>query len=45
MLDAAGYNDTGICLSNGLDEYTIRDLIAQGAQINSIGAGDNIAGG
>lgn len=43
MLDAAGYNDAGICLSNGLDEYTIRDLIAQGAQINSIGAGDNIA--
>lgn len=43
MLDAAGYKDTGICLSNGLDEYTIRDLINQGAQINSIGAGDNIA--
>lgn len=43
MLDEAGYKDTGICLSNGLDEYTIRDLIIQGAKINSIGAGDNIA--
>ena len=43
MLDEAGYKDTGICLSNGLDEYTIRDLITQGAKINSIGAGDNIA--
>ena len=45
MLDEAGYKDTGICLSNGLDEYTIRDLITQGAKINSIGAGDNIAAG
>ncbi len=43
MLDEAGYKDTGICLSNGLNEYTIRDLITQGAKINSIGAGDNIA--
>ena len=43
MLDVAGYKDTGICLSNGLDEYTIRDLITQGAKIDSIGAGDNIA--
>lgn len=43
MLDEAGYKETGICLSNGLDEYTIRDLINQGAKINSIGAGDNIA--
>ena len=43
MLDEAGYKDAGICLSNGLDEYTIRDLITQGAKINSIGAGDNIA--
>lgn len=43
MLDEAGYKETGICLSNGLDEYTIRDLINQDAKINSIGAGDNIA--
>lgn len=43
MLDEAGYPYAGICLSNGLDEYTISELIKQGAKINSIGAGDNIA--
>jgi nicotinate phosphoribosyltransferase len=43
MLDEAGYNDATICLSNGLDEFTIRDLLEQGAVIDSIGAGDNIA--
>ena len=43
MLDEAGYNDATICLSNGLSEYTIRDLLNQGAVIDSIGAGDNIA--
>lgn len=43
MLDEAGFKETQICLSNGLDEKTIKSLIAQGAQIDSIGAGDNIA--
>ncbi len=43
MLDAAGFPDTKICLSNGLDEYSIRDYIKQEAVIDSIGAGDNIA--
>ena len=43
MLDEAGYPEAGICLSNGLNEYSIRDLLLQGAQIDSIGAGDNIA--
>lgn len=43
LLDEAGYFDATICLSNGLDEYTIRDLLSQGAVIDSIGAGDNIA--
>ena len=43
MLDKAGFKDTTICLSNGLDEKTIRSLIEQGAFIDSIGAGDNIA--
>ena len=43
MLDAAGFEDTGICLSNGLNETTIKSLLDQGACINSIGAGDNIA--
>lgn len=43
MLDEAGYPDATICLSNGLNEYTIRDLLGQGAVIDSIGCGDNIA--
>lgn len=43
MLDEAGYKDTTICLSNSLDEFTIKDLIEQGASFNSLGVGDNIA--
>jgi nicotinate phosphoribosyltransferase len=43
MLDEAGYKTAGICLSNGLDENTIKSLIDQGACIDSIGCGDNIA--
>lgn len=43
LLDEAGYPDAGICLSNGLNEYTIRDLLQQGAVIDSLGVGDNIA--
>ena len=43
MLDSEGFTDTGICLSNGLNERTIKSLLDQGACINSIGAGDNIA--
>lgn len=43
MLDEAGYKDAGICLSNGLDEYTITSLINQGAEFNSLGVGDNIS--
>ena len=43
MLDKAGYKDTTICISNGLDEDTISSIIAQGAPIDSIGCGDNIA--
>lgn len=43
MLDDAGFEDTGICLSNGLNETTIKSLLDQGAYIDSIGCGDNIA--
>ncbi len=43
LLDSEGFTDTKICLSNGLDEFTIRDLINQGAVIDSLGVGDNIA--
>ncbi len=43
LLDEAGYPNTTICLSNSLDEYTIRDLLNQEACIDSLGVGDNIA--
>ncbi len=43
MLDEAGYPETTICLSNGLDEYSIRDLLNEGAVIDSLGVGDNLA--
>jgi nicotinate phosphoribosyltransferase len=43
MLDKAGFTDAGICLSNGLDEFTIAELKKQGAKFNSLGVGDNIA--
>lgn len=43
MLDASGLTDTGICLSNDLNEYTLKSLIEQGACINSLGIGNNIA--
>ena len=42
MLDAAGYEDCGICASNSLDEYIVRDLILQGAKVDSFGIGENL---
>ncbi len=42
MLDAAGYPDCGIVISNALDEYLIRDLLVQGACINSFGVGERL---
>lgn len=41
-LDEAGYNDATICLSSGLDEYSITSLLAQGAQVDSFGVGENL---
>lgn len=43
MLDDAGFKDATICLSNGLNETTIKSLLAQGACVNSFGVGDNIS--
>lgn len=43
MLDNAGFTDAKICVSNGLNENAIINLIKEGAPIDSIGAGDNIA--
>ncbi len=43
MLDAAGYTNAKICLSNGLTAETIESLINQGAYFDSLGVGDNIS--
>ena len=42
MFVQAGLPDVKICLSNGLNEKTIKALKEQGAVIDSIGLGDNI---
>ena len=42
MLDEAGYPDCGIVASNSLDEYIIRDMIMQGAKIDSFGVGERM---
>lgn len=42
MLDEAGFEDVGICASNSLDEYLIRDLLLQGAKVDSFGVGENL---
>lgn len=41
-LDLAGYEDVGISVSNGLDEYLIRDILLQDAKIDSFGVGENL---
>lgn len=42
MLDAAGYSDCSIVASNSLDEYIIRDMLSQGAKIDSFGVGERL---
>jgi nicotinate phosphoribosyltransferase len=42
MLDAAGYSDVDIVVSNSLDEYIIRDILKQGACIDSFGVGERL---
>ena len=42
MLDEAGYEDCKICISNSLDEYLIRDMIFQGAKVDSFGVGERL---
>ena len=42
MLDEAGLTDCRIVASNGLDEYTIKTLIDQGAEIDSFGVGERL---
>lgn len=43
MLVEAGFPQAKICLSNGLTANTIESLVAQGAEFDSLGVGDNIS--
>ena len=42
MLDDAGLKDCKIVISNSLDEYIIRDVILEGACIDSFGVGERL---
>ncbi|MBR3785144.1 MAG: nicotinate phosphoribosyltransferase [Firmicutes bacterium] len=42
MLDDAGLQECEITVSNSLDEYIIRDVILEGAQIDSFGVGERL---
>ncbi|MBT2569720.1 nicotinate phosphoribosyltransferase [Planococcus sp. ISL-110] len=42
MLDAAGFPDAEVVVSNDLDEYTILNLKAQGARVDSWGIGTKL---
>ena len=42
MLDDAGLDYVKIVASNSLDEYLIRDLLVQGAKIDSFGVGERL---
>lgn len=41
-LDEAGYSDCKIMASNALDEYIIREMISQGAKVDSFGVGERL---
>lgn len=42
MLDQAGYPDCKICASNSLDEYLIRELLTNGAPVDTFGVGERL---
>ncbi|MDO4534995.1 MAG: nicotinate phosphoribosyltransferase [Clostridium perfringens] len=42
LLDEAGYSDCKILVSNSLDEHIIRDVLNQGAEIDSFGVGERL---
>lgn len=41
-LDEAGFQDAQIVVSNSLDEYIIRDILSQGARVDSFGVGERL---
>ena len=42
MLDSAGLTECKIVVSNSLDEYIIRELIRQGAEVDAFGVGERL---
>lgn len=42
MLDEAGFPDCKIIASNSLDEYLIRELLLQGAEVDAFGVGERL---
>lgn len=42
QLDKAGLKDCKIVISNSLDEYIIRDVILEGAEVDSFGVGERL---
>jgi len=42
MLDEAGFQDCRIVASNSLDEFIIRDILMQGAQVDLFGVGERL---
>ena len=42
MLDEAGFPDCKIVASNSLDEFIIRDILMQGAQVDLFGVGERL---
>ncbi len=42
MLDDAGLEECTIIVSNSMDEYVIRELLVQGAKIDSFGVGERL---
>ncbi len=42
LLDEAGFPDMQIMASNSLDEYIVRDLLMQGAKVDSFGIGERM---
>ncbi len=42
MLDEAGFRDCKIVASNSLDEFIIRDILMQGAQVDLFGVGERL---